>query len=40
MKLLSKDNINIVAAAVIDEVNKYVDEYNEKILKSEEYPDD
>lgn len=37
MKLLSKDNINIVAAAVIDEVNKYVDEYNEKILKSEEY---
>lgn len=37
MKLLSKDNINIVAASVIDEVSKYADEYNEKILQSEEY---
>lgn len=37
MKLLSKDNINIVAASVIDEVSKYADEYNNKILQSEEY---
>lgn len=37
MKLLSKDNINIVAASVIDEVSKYADDYNNKILQSEEY---
>jgi hypothetical protein len=37
MKLLSKDNINIVAASVIDEVSKYADEHNKKILESEEY---